>query len=116
MSFFRKSINGQTCTFTGEKQLVLQREDVDLRHNNRAVIFFMGAYDKKKKKYITWTCQYQNIMLYECCLYRHGIWIIQVQCSLAAFDLWILDICCSRLQSGVHRRVRSLRNQLICRS
>lgn len=35
--------------FTGEKQLVLQREDVDLRHNNRAVIFFMGAYDKKKK-------------------------------------------------------------------
>lgn len=49
MSFFRKSINGQTCTFTGEKQLVLQREDVDLRHNNRAVIFFMGAYDKKKK-------------------------------------------------------------------
>lgn len=50
MSFFRKSINGQTCTFTGEKQLVLQREDVDLRHNNRAVIFFMGAYDKKKKK------------------------------------------------------------------
>lgn len=65
----------------GEKQLVLQWEDVDLRHNNRAVIFFMGAYDNKK---ITWTCQYQSIMLYECCLYRHGIWIIHVQCSLAA--------------------------------
>ena len=33
----------------GRKKLVLQREDVDLRHDNRAVIFFMGGYDKKTK-------------------------------------------------------------------